>query len=327
VPTAVKDKQLQMRQTIFTLLLFLAIGLISCRKNGVDLNIKQYDQAQIENYIAAHALTGMIRDTSGGDTTGMYYKILQPGAGPALNYPDSIAFVFTLRSFDGTYVSADTIANHYDSFVGHIYADHLPIGLQLAVHNILKYRGASMRLLIPSHLAYGIGGYGSGSSQVANNKIPGNASLDYYVHAIGNSKTDNQATYDNTVIQNYMHANNLSGYTETASGLYYKVLTPGTGTDPITINSTITSNYTGSLFNGTLFDSLYNGTNYATSYLVNFQGTEEGLFEGLQLATVGTKISFLIPSGLAFGNYPNNSLSIPPFSCLRYTWIVLTVTP
>src|SRR6185437_11994742 len=99
--------------------------------------------------------------------------------------------------------------------------------------------------LIPSHLAYGSRGYGTGSNQNLNSKIAGNQCLDYYVHIMGNTKTDNQSTYDDLVIQNYMKANNLTGFTPVQSKLdttilspttyYYKILTPGTNlTDPIT---------------------------------------------------------------------------------------------
>jgi FKBP-type peptidyl-prolyl cis-trans isomerase FkpA len=225
-----------MRQRIFTLLIISAIGLLSCRKTKVEPDIKQYDQAQIQNYISAHGITGMKRDKTNGDTTGIYYHIINPGDSvdqgkpiPPMDYPDNIAFVFTLRSFDGNYAQVDTITNHYQGFLGHVTLSKLPIGLQLAIRNNLRYRGASMRLLIPSHLAYGVNGYGSGSITNVNNRIAGNQCLDYYVHVIGNASTDNQATYDDQVIRNYMTANTLSGYTKTASGLWYKVLTPGTG--------------------------------------------------------------------------------------------------
>jgi FKBP-type peptidyl-prolyl cis-trans isomerase len=315
-------KKLQMRQAIFTFLLLSVISLFSCRKDSIQLNIQQYDQQQIQNYIAANGLTGMIQDTTGHDSTGMYYKILSPGTGTAVDYPDKIYFVFTLRSFDGKYTSVDTIANHYYNFVGHISSGGLPLGLQIAVHNILKYPGASMRLLIPSHLAYGKNGYGSGSSTVANNKIAGNQCLDYYVHSI---YVPNVGAYDDQVIKNYMSANSLTGFTKTASGLYYKVLTPGTNTsDPITDNTTITANYTGQLLNGTIFDSFYNGTNYLVSPISNF--ATPGNIEGLEnYATTGTKISLIMPSTLAYADSPPST--IPPYSCLRFTWIISSITP
>jgi len=311
-----------MRQAIFTFLLLSVISLFSCRKDSIQLNIQQYDQQQIQNYISSNGLTGMIQDTTGHDTTGMYYKILSPGTGKAVDYPDKIYFVFTLRSFDGKYTSVDTISNHYYNFVGHISSGGLPLGLQIAVRNILKYPGASMRLLIPSHLAYGKNGYGSGSSTVANNKIAGNQCLDYYVHSIN---VPNVGAYDDQVIQSYLKANSLTGFTKTASGLYYKVLTPGTNTsDPITINTTITADYTGQLLNGSIFDSQFNGTNYAVDPIADF--VTPGNVEGLEnYATAGTKISLIMPSSLGYADIARTS--IPAFSCLRFTWVISSITP
>lgn len=332
-----------MRQKVFTLLLLSVTSLLSCRKSPVEPNFKQNDQIQIDNYISVHGLTGMKRDKSGGDTTGMYYQIINPGDSvyngipiPRLDFPDKIAFVFSLRTFDGKYVQSDTIANHVDDFLGHLTTAHsLPLGLQLGIYNILKHRGGSMRLLIPSHLAYGVSGYGSGSTQVSNTRIAGNQCLDYYVHVIGNIPTDNQRTYDEMVIRNYMQANGLSGYTkvssirdtinnitDTTNHYWYKILTPGTGTNPITDNSTITYNDTGQLFNGTIFDN-ENTTSVVPAPVFGFvSGVKQALEK---YATVGTKISILIPSALGYGEVPYGS--VPPNSCLRFTFTISAVTP
>ena len=312
-----------MKQRIFTVLLLSAISMVACRKNTVDLTLKQYDQVQINNYISARGLTNYLKDTVGGDTTGMYYKIVSKGSGPALAYSDKVSFVFSLSTLDGQYSSPDTIANHFDDYAGHVVQSSLPLGLQLAIINDLKYRGASAHILIPSHLAYGTSGYGTGSSQVANSKVPGNASLDYYVHIIGNTATDNQATYDDQVIRSYMTANNLTGYTKTKSGLYYSILTPATSASPITMNSTVTCTYTGQELDGVIFDSSFNGANIAT---IGVAGLVAGVQEGFtNYAGAGTKISLLIPSGLAYGETPQRS--IPINSCLRFTFQIITVTP
>lgn len=319
-----------MRQKIFTLLIISAIGLLSCRKSKVEPDIKQYDQAQIENYISIHGLTGMKRDKTNGDTTGIYYQIINPGDSvdqgkpiPPMDYPDKIAFVFTERSFDGKYAQVDTIVNHFDDFLGHVTLSKLPVGLQMALHNNLRHRGGSIRLLIPSHLAFGISGYGSGSINNANTRIAGNQCLDYYVHVIGNTSTDNEATYDDLVIRNYMSANTLTGYTKTTSGMYYKILTPGTGTVPITATSLNTAYYTGQLLNGNVFDQTYSSTSY--SFTLS-DGLISGVIEGLQnYARAGTKISLLIPSGLGYGDVTFGS--IPPNGCLMFSWQILTVTP
>jgi FKBP-type peptidyl-prolyl cis-trans isomerase FkpA len=318
-----------MKQRIFTLLLISAIGLASCKRDKVEPDIKQYDNNQILSYISSQGITGMQRDTTGGDTSGVYYKLILKGKTvdangkpiTPLDYPDKVAFVFTLKSFDGKYSSVDTIANHFDDYLGHISADALPLGLQLAIKNVLKYPGSSMRLLIPSHLAYGLKGSGTGSTTTTNTHIAGNQCLDYYVHVI-----DDFATYDDQVIKNNF---DITGYTRVQSianpgnYYYYKTLTAGTGNSPITINSTITTTYTGQLLNSTIFDGSNNGDVIAT---LPIDGLVNGVTEGLEnFAVAGTKISLIIPSKLGYAD--NSQSSIPINSCLRFTFQVITVSP
>jgi len=317
-----------MRQKIFTLLLISAIGLVSCRKDKIELDIKQYDDAQIQAYISAHGLTGMQKDTSKQDSSGIYYQLLLPGkvVPPAttlqqLDYPDRVSFVFTLQSLDGKYISSDTIQNRMEDYLGHLTSNNLPYGLEMAMRNIVKYKGASARLLIPSHLAYGVSGYGAGSSSNANTKIAGNQCLDYYVHII-----DNYKDYDQQLIQS--RVSDISTYTKVESVAkpgyfyYYKIQTPGTGTDKIGPNSTITCTYTGELLNGSVFDGSYNGTNIATQ---SISSLISGVSEVLQkVAVAGTKFQMILPSDLGYGN--TTAGSIPTNSVLKFSYQVLTVT-
>jgi len=231
--------------------------------------------------------------------------------------------VYTVQTFDGTYTSGDTINNHFYDYVGHIYSDKLPLGVQTAVINDLKYRGGRMRVLVPSHLAYGIDGTGSGSSQVANNRIKGNECLDYYVNIVNNFPA-----YDDQVIQNYMRDSSLVGYNKVQSVLYpgnyyyYKVLTQGTGNDAITYNSTVTVTYTAQLFNATIIDNYNQTGGYGLNIADLFPGVQEALEN---FALTDTKISILLPSTLGAGLTASNSA--PPFSCSRFTFVVISVTP
>jgi len=318
-----------MRQRIFTLFLIAAVALVSsCRKDHIDIDIKTYDQQQIESYISAHGLTGMQRDMTDGDTTGIYYQLLLPPSPTAttpLEYSDQVSFVFTIQSVDGKFVSADTIQNHAEEYLGHLNQTSplaMPKGVQLAIHNLLKYKGASARFLIPSHLAYGTGGLRTaGSSTVANASIAGNQCLDVYVHVI-----DSYKDYDQQVIASRW---DLTGYTKKESVAkpgyfyYYKILTPGTGSDVVTINSSITATYTGSLLNGTIFDGNNNGANVSAPLTIATltQGVQEALLQGV---TVGTKISIIVPSDLGYGD--TTAGTIPTNSCLRFTFIIVTVT-
>jgi FKBP-type peptidyl-prolyl cis-trans isomerase FkpA len=305
-----------MKLKLFTLLLLAAIGFVSCRKTGTEPDIKQYDQQQIQSYIAANGITGMQNDAALGDTTGIYYKIINQGTGPVVDYPDAISFVYTLRSFDGKFVAADTVLNHYYGYLGHVS----PNGLMLGIHNFLKNKGGKMRIVIPSHLAYGVSGVGSGSKTITTGRIAGNQCLDYTVELI-----NNQSVYDDLVINSYLAANSLTGYTKTADGLYYKITTPGTGTDPITYNSTISCTYTGTLLNGTIFDS----NTVAPGATFNIPDLTAGAMEGIQHATVGTTISMLIPSALAYGTAgaSGSAATVPANACLRFEFTVLTVSP
>lgn len=305
-----------MKQILLSFLLISAMGLVSCRKNNNEPDIKQYDQQQILSYIAANNITGMQRDTVGGDTSGIYYKIINPGTGPQVDYPDLISYVYTLRSFDGKYILNDTITDHFYGYLGHT----APWGLTLAIHDALKYKGGKMRVLIPSHIAYGISGAGTGSSTVSNGRIAGNQCLDYTIELI-----NDQDAYDDMVIQNYMTANSLTGYTKTADGLYYKITTPSTGTQPITINSSVMAKYNGRLLNNTVFDNLYATNAYSFSDLA---GLTPGFLEGLEKITTGGTISMLIPSRLAYGNasQSGNNETIPANSCLRFEVTVTAVT-
>jgi len=272
-----------------------------------------------------------MKDTVGQDSTGLYYKILTSPKNISTIIGDTskISFVFTLKSFDGKYSSTDTIQNHYDGYVGHITLDALPLGLRLAILNNLKYRGYSMRILIPSHLAYGLYGYGSGSTENTSSRISGNQCLDYYVHVINNiNKTnatpipDNQATYDDQTIKNYMAHENFTGYTETATGLYYKIITPGTGTAFINQNSTLEATYTGMILNNVQFDSANNG---ADSVSVEVPDLRPGQQEALTHAVKGTLMSMILPSALGYGESAVSG--IPVNSCLRYEYQVVDVTP
>jgi len=314
-----------MKQTIFTLLLLSAIVLVSCRKHDNQPNIKQYDEQQIQNYISANGITGMKKDTVGGDTSGLYYKIiLQPKTDTPLTYSDNISFVFTLKSFDGHYISSDTIQNHFQAYVGHIVNAALPVGLELSILNDLKYVGASMRVLIPSHLAYGVNGYGSGSITNTSSRIAGNQCLDYYVHVIA-SQPDNgqrQAAYDYQVIRNYLAANNLTSLYTLDSGVYYHIQTQGTGTDPITDNTTAEVTYNGRLLNNIAFDSNFITDTTAVLIPDMISGVSRILKKH---AVTGTVISMLIPSYLGYGTQAQSG--VPANSCLRFEFTIHSVSP
>lgn len=104
------------------------------------------------------------------------------------------------------------------------------------------------------------------------------------------------------------------GVQKTESGILYEVLNPGTegGAKPAA-TSTVKVHYTGTLIDGTKFDSSVDRGEPAEFPL---NGVIKGWTEGLQLMPLGSKYRFHIPSDLAYG--PDGRPGIPPNSVLVF---------
>jgi FKBP-type peptidyl-prolyl cis-trans isomerase len=81
------------------------------------------------------------------------------------------------------------------------------------------------------------------------------------------------------------------------SGLQYKVIKEGTGKTP-KVTDTVTTNYRGTVIDGTEFDSSYK-RGQPTTFPVN--GVIRGWTEALQLMKTGSKWQLFVPSDLAYG--------------------------
>ena len=81
------------------------------------------------------------------------------------------------------------------------------------------------------------------------------------------------------------------------SGLQYSIITEGTG-EKATAKNQVKVHYTGTLIDGTVFDS-----SVARGEPATFGVTQviSGWVEGLQLMSKGAKYKFFIPSNLAYG--------------------------
>jgi FKBP-type peptidyl-prolyl cis-trans isomerase FklB len=89
-----------------------------------------------------------------------------------------------------------------------------------------------------------------------------------------------------------------AGVVELTSGLQYEVIKEGTGESP-KATSTVTTHYTGTLIDGTVFDSSVERGQPA-QFPVN--GVIKGWTEALQLMKPGSKYKLYIPSDLAYGD-------------------------
>jgi FKBP-type peptidyl-prolyl cis-trans isomerase FklB len=104
-----------------------------------------------------------------------------------------------------------------------------------------------------------------------------------------------------------------SGITTTTSGLQYEVVKMGTGAKPTT-ESMVKVHYTGTLIDGTEFDSSVK-RNQPAEFPVS--GVIAGWTEALQLMPVGSKFRLYIPQNLAYGENGAGEI-IKPYSTLIF---------
>lgn len=121
---------------------------------------------------------------------------------------------------------------------------------------------------------------------------------------------DNKAAGESFLAEN----KSKEGVKTTASGLQYIVEKEGTGAKP-TAESTVKVHYTGTLIDGTVFDSSVERGEPA-QFGVN--QVIKGWTEVLQLMSVGSKYKVFIPQDLAYGANPRQGGPIQPFSALIF---------
>lgn len=103
------------------------------------------------------------------------------------------------------------------------------------------------------------------------------------------------------------------GVVATASGLQYKVIKMGTGPKPVETD-VVKVHYTGTLIDGTKFDSSYDR---GTPAEFELGAVIKGWVEGVKLMPVGSKFMLYLPQDLAYGGQAAGDL-IKPFSTLIF---------
>jgi FKBP-type peptidyl-prolyl cis-trans isomerase len=125
-----------------------------------------------------------------------------------------------------------------------------------------------------------------------------------------------QAAADDTLIKAYIAANGITAVKD-SSGLYYQIITAGSGANP-TSKSTVNVNYTGKLLNGSVFAPTANLSSPLSGLIAGWQ-------IGIPYAKAGGRILLIIPSALGYGSSSPAS-SIPANSVLVFTIDLLSFT-
>lgn len=115
-----------------------------------------------------------------------------------------------------------------------------------------------------------------------------------------------QANQEKDAINQYMQTNKIKAQ-QTASGLYYVIDKKGTGALPKPGQS-VTVNYTGTLLDGTVFDSSLKPGRQPFSFVLGAGQVIKGWDEGVSLMPVGSKGRLIIPSALGYGAQGNGTI-------------------
>jgi FKBP-type peptidyl-prolyl cis-trans isomerase len=113
------------------------------------------------------------------------------------------------------------------------------------------------------------------------------------------------------------------GVKTTASGLQYEVIKAAQGGAKPKATDKVKVHYTGSLTNGTVFDS---SVQRGEPITFGLDQVIPGWTEGVQLMSVGEKYRFVIPYNLAYGEQ-GSPPRIPGFSTLVFEVELLAVNP
>lgn len=275
-------------------------GLSSCSKDEAPVNVdySATDDALIKSYIATNSIT-----TAQKQTSGLYFvPTVTNASATKVTVGKNVSFLFTGSLLNGTvFATSGTDVSKAASFV--LGNSSVITGLQEGIS--LMHLGDKATLLIPSGLAFGPAGNGSG--------VPANTVVRFDVEVIDLD----YATTDDAIIKKYIADNNITGAQKTASGLYYVPTTANATGTPAAAGKTVLVLYTGKLLNGTTFDATSLRGNTPYTFTLGDKQLISGWNEGIALMRQGEKATLLIPSALGYG--PRGSgTTIAPNTVLRF---------
>ncbi len=266
---------------------------------------EEYSLAEQKSDIDAYLLSKGI--TAYDEINGLRFTVDSLASGHTPRYDSKVTFDYTGKFLDGTVFETSTLKNIA------IDKSNLIAGFKIGL--LLIPNGSKATLYIPSDYAYG--------SQAVSN-IPANSNLIFQIKLKSIQVTaveKNQLGADTVKIDEYLTTAGVANVQKDSSGLRYTIDLLGTGPKP-TWYDKVKISYTGYLItNGAKGDKFFTGTNEPNSnndsrvanYIRGFQ-------VGLQLLPEGSKATFYLPSGLAFGTQavPGSLANIPANSNLIY---------
>ncbi len=151
-----------MRRTFFILsVFFLLFNGSSCIKDtGCQNKTIQSEQAAMTAYAVSNGIAGTTH------SSGLYYQVSTPGSGAFPTSTSRVSVTYTGKYLDGTVFETTTTPVTFG-------VNEVIVGWQIGIPLVQK--GGTIKMIIPSSLAYGCSGRGS---------IPGNTILFFEVRIV-----------------------------------------------------------------------------------------------------------------------------------------------
>ena len=259
------------------------------------------DDKQLQEYFSKNNLKPV------KTASGLYYTLSREGSGDAAKMGQAVTVNYTGKLLDGK-----AFDSNVDSSFKHPTPYAFTVGKGIKGWDeglMLLKKGAKATFYIPSSLGYGMRD---------QRGIPANSILVFDVEVLDINTPIDQAKEDDKILQEYFAKNNIQA-TKTPSGLYYSIKQKGLG-PTAKPGKTVTMNYTGKTLDGNVFDSnvdpKFNHVQPFT-FKLGVGQVIKGWDEGVQLLQIGSKGTFYIPSGLAYGERGSGG-AIPPNAVLIF---------
>ena len=252
-------------------------------------------------------------------SSGLYFLESKKGSGGKIDSGDIVKIQFDLALANGTKVFSSkdrgepvqlTYGKPFDT-----------PGFDEGVGYMLE--GGVATFIVPSEIAFGAAGRGAiippFSTLVYNVEVvdvmsPTEFEKEQSIQQKQKAMQKEQARMNEAVkMKNYIQTNNIT-VEPTASGLYYIEVEKGTGAKA-EAGKTVKVHYTGTLLDGTKFDSsLDRGEPF--SFALGQGQVIKGWDEGIAMMNVGGKAKLIIPSSIAYGE--SDMGTIAPYSPLVF---------
>ena len=273
-------------------LLFPLLFIACSKKKAADPGPSQLQQevTNIDKTLASDTSDHIIKDA-----TGVRIAVKSFGNGPFLYSGETIKLKYTGRLFSNPSIIVDT--GTYNGLLNNITIQGLGIG----VPNLTA--GSLASIYVPSQYGYGSKG---------TSTIPGNSTLIYdvtLVSIIMTSSEQTQFNLDTAAIHKYLTHKNITNAKQLSYGIWYTLDSVGSGAKAQPYYN-INCHYAVTV--------LTDSTNKSSGTLSNqsLLGVIDGFRIGMVSINAGSKATFYIPSGLAYGT--NSQGTIPSNASLIF---------